>query len=504
MLRLPRTDLLLATTAGVLAPFAFSPFTAAPLMILCAAGLFGSWRIARTARARALCGFLFGLGMFGIGVSWVYISLHRFGDMDRTLAAVLVVLFVMFLALFPAVIGYLSARLLPQRGIRAALGIPALWVIGEWLRGRLFTGFPWLSFGYSQTGHVLGSFGVYGGVYAVSFAVALLGSLLAEVVLDTRFRTVALMFAATALLFMGAFATSRISWVHPIGTPIRVALVQGDVSDSLKWGPGELGSIVDRYLRLTARGAPGTRVAIWPETAIPEYLSVLEPKVIPKLRRFAAQHRMDLLVGLIEDRGSRAYNAVASIRTGHRLRMYRKRHLVPFGEYLPWPHVLSPLLDYLHIPMSSLNAWHGTEAPLPADGQELGVSICYEDVFGRDIRRLLPAATVLVNVSDDGWYGHSVARYQHLQIARMRAIGAGRFMLSDTNDGVTAVINEHGRVLERLPSFKPGVLSASVQPYSGETPYVRFGSGPTVALSILTVLLARTRWPVRRSKATGA
>lgn len=472
-------------------------------MILCAAGLFGSWRIAHTARARALCGFLFGLGMFGIGVSWVYISLHRFGDMDRMLAIVLVALFVMFLALFPAVIGYLSARLLPPRGMRATLGIPALWVIGEWLRGRLFTGFPWLSFGYSQTGHILGSFGVYGGVYAVSFAVALIGSLLAGAVLEMRRRTAAFAVAVTVVIFIGAFAGSRISWVRPTGTPIRVALVQGDVSDSLKWGPGELGHIVDRYLRLTARAVPGTRVAIWPETAIPEYLSVLEPKVIPKLRRFAARHHMDLLVGLIEDRGARAYNAVASIRTGHRLRLYRKRHLVPFGEYLPWPHVLSPLLDYLHIPMSGLNAWHGTEAPLPADGQELGVSICYEDVFGRDVRRLLPAATVLVNVSDDGWYGHSVARYQHLQIARMRAIENGRFMLSDTNDGVTAVIDKNGRVLKRLPSFKPAVLSASVQPYSGKTPYVRFGSGPTVALSILTVLLARTRWPVRRSKTAG-
>jgi apolipoprotein N-acyltransferase len=472
-------------------------------MILCAAGLFGSWRIAHTARARALCGFLFGLGMFGIGVSWVYISLHRFGDMDRMLAIVLVALFVMFLALFPAVIGYLSARLLPPRGMRATLGIPALWVIGEWLRGRLFTGFPWLSFGYSQTGHILGSFGVYGGVYAVSFAVALIGSLLAGAVLEMRRRTAAFAVAVTVVIFIGAFAGSRISWVRPTGTPIRVALVQGDVSDSLKWGPGELGHIVDRYLRLTARAVPGTRVAIWPETAIPEYLSVLEPKVIPKLRRFAARHHMDLLVGLIEDRGARAYNAVASIRTGHRLRLYRKRHLVPFGEYLPWPHVLSPLLDYLHIPMSGLNAWHGTEAPLPADGQELGVSICYEDVFGRDVRRLLPAATVLVNVSDDGWYGHSVARYQHLQIARMRAIENGRFMLSDTNDGVTAVIDKNGRVLKRLPSFKPAVLSASVQPYSGRTPYVRFGSGPTVALSILTVLLARTRWPVRRSKTAG-
>ncbi|MHB1951646.1 MAG: apolipoprotein N-acyltransferase [Acidiferrobacteraceae bacterium] len=497
-----RADPLLAGACGLLSPLAFAPWGLSLLMPLTAAGLFASWRMAASARRAALNGFLFGLGLFGSGVWWVYISLHRFGGMSASLAVVLVVLFVAFLALFPAAVGYLSARLLPRLGVGSALGMPALWVLGEWLRGRLLTGFPWLTFGYSQAGHVLGNLATYGGAYAVSFAVALVGSLIAWTLVEFRGTTMAAAAAAIVLLYLGVFALGSLSWIHPSGAGLRVALVQGNVSDSLKWRPGHLRRIIHRYLGLTRQVPAGTRVVIWPETAIPEYLSVLRPKVIPKLRRYAKTHDLDFLIGLIEDRGMRAYNAVADIRPGHRLRLYRKRHLVPFGEYLPWPHLLSPLLSYLQIPMSDLNAWHGREEPLPAGGQKLGVSVCYEDVFGRDIRRLLPAATILVNVSDDGWYGRSAARDQHLQIAQMRAIGAGRFMLSDTNDGVTAVIDERGRIVARIPSFRAGVLTATVQPLSGTTPYTRFGSSPIVALSILTVLGVRMS-PFRRGRKPG-
>ena len=500
MFRFRRAGPLLAMVCGLASPFAFAPFGIWPLVVVTSAGLFTSWRLAGSAGRAALNGFLFGLGLFGVGISWVYISLHRFGDMHRPLAVALVVLFVAFLSLFPAAVGYASFRLLPRRGLRPALGMPALWVLSEWLRGRLFTGFPWLSLGYSQAGHVLGNFAVYGGVYATSFALALTASLVAWMVVEFRPGAAAAVFSVIAFIYLAAFGLGFISWVHPTGAPLRVALVQGDVSDSLKWGPGELARIVGRYLALTRRAPAGTRVVIWPETAIPDYLSALRPKVIPELRRYARRHGLEFLVGLIEDRGSRAYNAVADIRPGHALRLYRKRHLVPFGEYLPLPDLLSPLLAYLHIPMSDLNAWHGAQAPLPAGGQELGVSVCYEDVFGRDIRRLLPDATVLVNVSDDGWYGRSAARDQHLQIAQMRAIESGRFMLSDTNDGITAVIDEHGRVIARIPSFRSGLLSAQVQPYVGMTPYVRYGSGPMVALAILVIIAVRIRIPGRRPR----
>lgn len=483
----------LAAVGGAAAPFAFSPFDAHGLIVLSLAALFVSFMTAPSPRQAAVNGLIFGLFMFGIGVSWVYVSLHRYGEMSAPLAVALVAVFVGFLALFPAAVGFLSRRFLAQSLVPQILGLPSLWILGEWIRGWLFTGFPWLSVGYSQVQGPLSPIAPLGGVYAVGWFVALVAAVLAGLSVVRGRRPLLLSFATLVALGLALGVAAHARWVQPSGHPLRVALVQGDIPEDVKWVPGALDRIVDHYLSLT-RQAPRAAIIVWPETAIPTYLSVLRPAVIPRLQRFARLRHTTLFVGLVEDRTGRIYNSIARIGDGP-IRFYRKQHLVPFGEYLPWPAALGPLLNYLRIPMSDFNRWHRPQPPVTADHQRLGISICYEDAFGSQIIRSLPAASVLVNVSDDGWFGRSFARYQHLEIARMRALEAGRYMLSDTNNGITAVIDERGRVLQQLPSFESAVLVTTIRPFAGATPYVRYGDRPAILVaSILLAALVGLRW----------
>ena len=478
--------LLAAAAAGACLPLAFAPFDWSAVAIGALALLFDGWREERP-RAAALQGYVFGLGAFGVGVSWLYISLHRFGGMSAGFAFMMVVVLVGFISLFPAIVGYVWARWF-QSGHRGfVLALPALWLLSEWLRARVLTGFPWLSVGYSQTGDVLGRLAPYVGVYGVGAATTLAAVFVVLVIRGVTRRVRLWALTALAGLFALALSLGALSWVRPAGPPVRVALVQGNIPEEIKWTPGELGRIVQRYLDLMRGAYVGAApvIAIWPETAIPDYLSALRPVVIPKLQRYVHRHHLRLLFGLVEDRGQRVYNSVALLGAGP-VRFYRKRHLVPFGEYLPWPSLLQPLLDYLHMPMSDFNVWPAPQGPLAAGRQRLGISICYEDAFSQHIRQTLPAATLLINVSDDGWFGRSWARAQHLQIARMRAAESGRWLLSDTNNGITAAIGPHGTLQGHLPSFRRGLLLVTVQPYQGSTPYIRYGEPPL----LMTILVA--------------
>lgn len=488
-----------AAAAGAVLPLAFAPLSWSMLAIVALAIVLDGWRLA-TPGAAALQGFLFGCGSFGVGVSWLYISLHHFGDMNSAAAFLMVCLLVVFLSLFPAAVGYIWRRWFEDRARSLLWALPALWLMSEWLRARLLTGFPWLSVGYSQTVTVLGQLAPYVGVYGVGYAAVMVAAGLVIVVRAPARRTRLQALAACALLLAGAWALGRLSWIRPAGPSLEVALVQGNIPEEVKWTPGELNRIVDRYLQLMQGADTSARpaLAIWPETAIPDYLSNLEPAVLPRLKRYVSEHHLRLLFGLVEDRGSAVYNSVALLEPGGApARFYRKQHLVPFGEYLPLPWLLQPLLNYLHIPMSAFNVWHGAQRALPAGRTQLGVSICYEDAFSRHVRQTLPAATMLVNVSDDGWFGRSWARAQHLQMAQMRAAEAGRWLLSDTNNGITAAVGPHGALHGHLPSFRRGVLLVRVQPYQGRTPYVRYGETPALLLALAALVLGVRRHPVR-------
>ena len=482
----PRLLDIVALLAGSAMPFAFAPFKLWPLALLMPALLYAIWLQGSGARA-AWRGFLFGSGMYGIGTSWVYVSLHNYGNMPVLLAGFVVALFTAALAAFPALAGWLQAKLRHAgQGTRLLLVIPALWVICEWLHSWVLTGFPWLDLGYSQVPGLLAGYGPWLGVYGVSWAVALTAALLVHVLFE-RGRTVTL--AAVVTLWVGGWLAGLVHWAQPAGAPLRVALVQGDVPIAMKWRPEYRSTVLQRYLALSAE-ADGASLIVWPEAAMPTYLDEIDPAYLAELRRRSRERGSDFLIGVVErDRARDAvYNSVISI--GSTPGIYRKRHLVPLGEFLPFKSMLSWLLNYLQIPMSDFSRGAAQQSAIHAAGQAIGVSICYEDAFGAEIIRQLPQASLLVNVSEDAWFGNSLAPHQRLQMARMRAIESARPMLRAANTGLSAIIDARGRLLAVSPQFRPFVLVGEVQPMQGATPFVRYGNWAVITWAVLALVIA--------------
>ncbi len=478
-----------AGVAGLLLPLAFSPFGLFPLAILSPALLFVLWHGASPGRA-AFRGFLFGLGMFGAGVSWVYVSMHHFGNMPAALAGFAVFLFVAGLSLYPTILGWAQARFFPNPGPWHALFVLSpLWVLFEWMRGWFLTGFPWLDLGYSQVDSPLAGYAPWLGVYGVSLFCAMSAGLLARIArAPHKFLTRILPLFMT--VWIGGWLAGSIEWVRPAGKPLQVTLIQGNVPLDSKWQLENRSAIINRYLALSA-DAPRSDLIIWPESAVPAYLDEIDSGYIESLRRISQSARVDFLIGVVErDKDKRHYyNSVVSISPQPGI--YRKRHLVPFGEYPPLEPLFIWLMRNLQIPMSDFSAGPVDQPPLLAAGQKIGISVCYEDGFGEEVIRALPQASLLVNVSEDAWFGDSFAPHQRLQMARMRALETGRPMLRAANTGPSAAIDHRGEVLARSPQFQEYVLTAAVQPMQGGTPYVRFGNWPVVLLLIfvLTVVV---------------
>lgn len=478
---------------GAALNLAFAPYrylAVAPLMLAFSYGLLygASWRRA------GLRGLLFGAGLFAFGVPWTYMTLVRFGGMPPLVAVLACALFMGVLSAYIALVAMAFAWLRRGDGFDPWL-FAALWVMGEWVRDVFLTGFPWLDLGYAASAAPWVSWAPVVGVLGLSFIMALTGALLFEAARG-RWR------GLWPLVLFGALTpfVARIRFVQRTGTPVTASLVQGDISPYAKWDPRERRAIIHRYLRLTRQGEG--RLVIWPETAVPGYSQSLKRHFIPFLRRLARLDHRHFLFGLVEgnpDQVNRpVYNAVMSI--GRHDGFYRKRHLVPFGEYLPWPALFDPILQVLHIPMSGFTPWHGREAPLPVSGADLGVSICYEIAYGSIVTQALPGATLLVNVSDDSWYGHSHEASQQLQIAQLRAAEAGRDLLIATNDGQTALVTHRGRISERLAPFRAGVLTVVAEPYRGLTPYDRIGSDGVLGFVTLIGLVAVGRFASARRR----
>ena len=486
-----------ALLAGALLPLAYAPYGFFPLAVLLPAALFTLWL--RVSPGRALWrGWLFGAGMFGTGVYWIYISIHQYGNAGVALAAVLTAGFVAGMALFPAVTGWLVNRYFPvAETLRLVLVMPAVWTLMEWVRGWFLTGFPWLDLGYSQAGTPLAiGLAPLFGVYGVSWAVALSAGLLV-VLARAHHPPRWLMFGTGMLvLWFGATLLGQVQWTQPQGNPLQVSLIQGDIVQNLKWNPAVLEHTLDLYRRLT-REHWNSALIVWPETAVPAFYQQVQP-FLAGLGKEAREHGSSLLIGVpVWDAvNGRYYNAVASL--GEQTAFYYKHHLVPFGEYIPFKNLLGGVLDVLHIPMSDFSAGARDQPPLPAAGYRAGVSICYEDAFGTQVIRALPQAAFLVNVSDDAWFGDSAAPYQHLQIARLRAQETGRYLLSATNTGITAIIGPHGRMEATVPAFQVAVLTGTIQPMRGATPYVRWGNGPVLA-GLAVALAAAAAFGRRRN-----
>jgi apolipoprotein N-acyltransferase len=458
---------------------AFAPVGFFPLALVTFGLLVHFWT-GTTPRNAFWSGYAFGLGLFGAGVSWVYVSLHTFGAMPLPLAALATFLFCAFLALFPAAAGWLQGRIPAQPQLRACLLIPAAWTLFEWLLSWIFTGFPWLSTGYASVGWPLQGYAPLLGVFGLSFITVSLGGMAWLLFQRQRLAVFATTFIA---VIVAGQALRHVHWTEPAGAPVSAALMQGNIEQDLKFRPESYARILATYVRLAE--STSAKLIVFPETSIPRFLDRIEPEFLEQLAGVAKRNGGDLLLGVPYRKSSEEYfNTVISLGTSPP-QAYHKSHLVPFGEFIPlgfgW------VLSVLEIPLSDFSRGGHDQPPIAAAGQRVAVNVCYEDAFGYEIAHRAREATILVNVSNVAWFGDSLAPAQHLQIARLRAVETGRMHLAATNTGITAAIDRDGRVLARLPQFTEGRLEVSAQGYAGATPYARYADWPVVIVSLLVL-----------------
>jgi len=485
----------IAFVAGAAAVGGFAPLELPLLGLAAYVVLIHLWQVARSPRAAFGVGFWFGLGLFGCGVSWVYVSLARFGGMPAPLAGLATLGFCAYLALYPACAGWLQARAPGPAWVRATLVAPAAWTVLEWLRGWLLTGFPWLAAGYAATDTPLAGYAPVGGVYLISLATLVLAGALWCLASGPGRAQAAV---AVGLIVAAGAALHTVRWTTPLSVVTPVTLLQGNVAQDLKFDPLRYAETLETYARLAERSR--ARLIVMPETALPRFLDLVDPAYLARLEAIGRRNGGDLLIGApLRDAGGQGHytNSVISLGTAPH-QAYHKVHLVPFGEFVPpgfaW------VMRWLAVPLSDFSGGPPRQPLLEVAGQRVAVNVCYEDAFGAEIARALPAATLLVNVSNVAWFGDSLAPSQHLQIARLRALETGRMVLTATNTGITAAIAADGAVLGRLPQFARGQLELAALAYRGATPFVRVGNSLVLVLAALLLVAAMLVARLERSR----
>ncbi|GGO78701.1 hypothetical protein GCM10011348_11270 [Marinobacterium nitratireducens] len=558
---------LAALLAGALTPLAFAPFGLWPLVLVMPALFWLTLRGQSAARSGWL-GWIYGLGFYGVGTSWVYVSIHTYGNATVPLAGLLTAGFVAGMALFMAAQSWLYGRLFGRSG--HWLGFIGLWVIWEWIRSWLLTGFPWLFLGYPLLDTPLAAWAPLGGVWAASLAALLIGVGGAQLLLAPRSQhrrnlaprrsgTAAQEFATGRRSYetqsnppsprrtgaCGSRASRRMDraprggkvplslatrlpqkrilpaglislvllgplllpshWTRPVGEPLRVGLVQADIPQELKWRRGLLPDILLRYETLSREFGP-VDLLVWPETAIPTTLDQAEPHLAAFLRELKHSDT-GLIAGLpsiLQDPSDPSrrifHNSLALLAP--QTAVYHKQRLVPFGEYVPLEGLLRGLIDFFDLPMSSFSLPREEQGPLPFRDHRIGAAICYEIAYPELVRRESLDADLLLTVSNDTWFGRSFAPDQHLQIARMRALETGRWLIRATNNGISALVAPDGRVHAQAARYQPALLSGEVQGMQGLTPYQRLGVWPVLGLALLGCLVAAR--PRRKAAVAGA
>lgn len=481
--------------AGALITLTLAPFNIWPLaLIACIVLYLGISDL--SPRQAALRSWWFGFGLFASGTSWVYVSIHDYGAASAPLAFFLTVFFVAGLALFLALFGWLWARFLRQKShsISNALAFAALWVAIEAFRGWFLTGFPWLYIGYSQLSGPLAGFAPIGGVWLVSFLLVLTSIVLLLLFKNSRWQS-RLPNALLLLVIWGSgVALQSYQWTQSAGEPLSVTAIQGNIEQNLKWDPEQIEAQLMLYQSLTLNAAPSDLI-IWPETAVP-ILKDQAQGYLNSMERIISRQDSALITGLPlrqnDDNGNlRYYNAITTL--GDSQGEYLKQKLVPFGEYVPLQDLLRGLIAFFDLPMSDFARGSSQQTPLIAKGYKIAPYICYEVVYPEFATKLAAQSDILLTISNDTWFGTSIGPMQHLQMAQMRALEAGRWMIRATNNGVSALIDPQGQISATVPQFEQAVLRGSVVPMQGLTPYLRWQSWPLILLCALCLIPAVLR-----------
>jgi len=466
---------------GALSVLAFAPFNFYPLIFLSIIGLLCITNKNDSSNIKSL---IFGIGFFITGIYWVYICLQQFGGMPSFIALVSTFSLCLFLAFF-----FLPFSLFNQYKNKLFF-IPALFTLFELLRSVIFTGFPWLSLGYSQVPHspLIGYLPILG-IHGVSFLVVLSSVLFFQLITkrpNKLYLTILLIF-----IWGGGQYLKSIEWSKPIGETVATSLIQGNISQDKKWNKNMINESLNHYQKLILDS--NASLIILPETSIPIEINKIPKIFMKKIKDHIAHNDRYIIFGVIEENMGKYYNSALLVSKDYKT-LYRKNHLVPFGEFIPLKRYLGYVYqNWLNIPFANLSKGKQKSVDLFRI-KELGfaINICYEDVFGNEIAsydKYTSEPNVLVNISNDAWYGKSIAAEQHLQISQARAIENKRMMIRCTNTGVTAFIDRDGKVLKKLQQFTSGDLRHDVQGYSGATPYMLFSNFIIYFLCILTLLL---------------
>ncbi len=479
--------------AGALLPFAFAPVSLPGFVIISLAWFFSILRQAKTKKQSFYHGFLYGTGLFGVGTSWIYISIHTYGQAEPWLAFILTVLFCLFMALYIAVFGlsyfillkassklglkFKSFRLFSNNSLwKEGLIFSALWVLFEYIRATLFTGFPWLLLGFSQMETPMKYLAPIFGVYGLSFLVAFSGCLLAMAIILLKQKNKKWIFplCLMIILYLLPYAFKNITWVKINQEKIPVSIIQGNIDENEKWVPGAYRKHLEKYITLTKTIPENTKIIVWPEGALP----IPYPQAqyfLEELPHLINHKQASIITGIpyeSPNNENQYYNAIMA--TGNSTGYYWKHHLVPFGEYLP-ADIFRDIADSLGIPTYETARGAFKQPLLNIENIPTLPFICYEIAYADILLNALPGVQLLITISDDAWFGHSMARAQHVQMAQMRSLQSGRYQIVATNNGISGIINTKGKIIATVPSFETHVLNSYVKTAAGNTLWAEIG-----------------------------
>ncbi|WGY46331.1 MULTISPECIES: apolipoprotein N-acyltransferase [unclassified Vibrio] len=491
---------LAAAFVGALTTLAFAPYQLWPVAILSPLLLLLLLH-KQSVKGAALIGYCWGLGQFGIGINWVHISIDTFGGMPKIASVSLMLLLVGYLAIYPALFAWALNRFFPASGRgRLLLAAPALWLVSDWLRGWVMTGFPWLWLGYSQIDSPLANYAPLGGVELLTLMVMLSAGALALTLLS-KSKTLLLI---PAVIFAAGYGLNAARWVKPdTDKTTKVALIQGNIPQARKWLPSERWPTIMKYTDLTRENWDAD-IIIWPEAAVPAFEFELT-SYLHNLDAAARLNHSTIITGILNQTDDKQYyNSVLALGDTPQgeyqydvSRRFHKHHLLPFGEFVPFEDLLRPLAPFFNLPMSSFTAGDYIQPNIIASGHALTPALCYEIIFNEQVRANTTDDTdFLLTLSNDAWFGRSIGPLQHMEIARMRALELGKPLIRATNNGVTAVTDYRGQITAQIPQFETGVLRAELVPTRGQTPYHALGSWPLymwTALAMLAGLLLQRR-----------
>ena len=476
--------------AGILIPFGFAPFHFPGVSILGLALLFATLKF-NSVKNSFRKGFVFGLGFFSFGISWVYISINEYGHLGVILSALITLLLIIYLSFYLGLFSSLYVKLAKNKSMLfSCLLFSSLWCLTEYLRSTVISGFPWLLLGVSQMDSPLKYLMPIVGIYGVSFFTCLSATFLIATTETVKVKRVIWLIAFVSVLLAPLFLKS-INFTKTSDNQISVGVIQANLSMRDKWDENLFWQILQKYKEGIEQLIGKTQLIVLPEAAIPIPENYISDE-IDNIHRQTDKANTAVLLGIPEATSSDEsyyYNTITSL--GRAKGRYKKQHLVIFGEYIPRP--FESLMNYLALPSSNLKPGQKNQELIEVAGHPIATLICYELAYPKLLRNQLPKAEWIVSISDDGWFGKSLALYQHLQMAQALSLLTGRYQIMSNNDGLSSIINEKGTIVNSLPAFSEGILEGNISGATGITPWVFYGDTPIILFFMLAPILAFVR-----------